>query len=169
MRHLVLLATVLTAVFLITPAMGFAHGELVNDSDKSIPVLSLMDSQGKPFAKLFMSGKEMTINHYNYPDAGAGYYEALEGNHCYIPFTIGGLGGLLVDRVEWDDKGRTISIKGLRPYFESGEKMRITSDVNNPKLRDGILYLKLAGKGNVEYQFRIMFGIGVYVEPPLHE
>jgi hypothetical protein len=109
----------------------------------------------------------MSVNHYNYPESGAGYYEALEGHDYYIPFTNGGLGGLLVDRVAWDDTGKTIAVKGLRPFFDGAEKIKITSDVSNPRIENGALYLKLEGKGEQVFQFKILFGIGVSIIPPL--
>ena len=160
---------VLMVMYLTIPTMGFAHGEFTNDSGKPVRILDLNDSQGKPFAQLFMTGKKMSIDHYNYPESGAGYYEALEGHDYYIPFTSGGLGGLHVDKVEWDDKGNTIAIKGLRPFFDGAEQIKITSDVKHPKIKDGILYLRLAGKGNLEYQFKIIFGVGISITPSLYQ
>ncbi len=160
---------VLLAVLLLMPGLGWSHGEFENDGDKPVKILDLNDSKGKPFARLFMTGKKMTIDHYNYPESGAGYYEALDDQHYYIPFTTGGLGGLHVDRVEWDDSGRLIGIKGLRPFFDGAGQIKITSDVTNPKIEDGILFLFLDGKGKKAYRFKIMFGLGVSIEPSLYE
>jgi hypothetical protein len=160
---------VLTIMCLIMPSMGFSHGEFTNDSGKPVRILDLNDSQGKPFARLFMTGKKMSIDHYNYPESGAGYYEALEGHDYYIPFTSGGLGGLHVDRVEWDDTGKIMAVKGLRSFFDGAEQIKITSDVTHPKIKDGILYLRLAGRGNTEYQFKIVFGIGISIIPSLYQ
>ena len=64
---------VLMVMYLTIPTMGFAHGEFTNDSGKPARILDLNDSQGKPFARLFMTGKKMSIDHYNYPESGAGY------------------------------------------------------------------------------------------------
>jgi len=154
---------------LATPCLSFAHGEITNSSGKPLKVLDLNDTQGKPFARLFMSGERMTIDHYNYPESGAGYYEALEGNYYYIPFTKGGLGGLHVDKVEWDENGKTIAIKGLRPFFDGAEQIKITSDVTDPKIEDGIVYLRLKGKADTEFKFKVIYGVGISIEPQLDE
>jgi len=159
----------LMVMCVMSPSLGSAHGEFNNDSGKPVKILDLNDSEGKPFARLFMTGKKMSIDHYNYPESGAGYYEALEGHEYYIPFTSGGLGALHVDRVEWDETGKTVALKGLRPFFDGAEQIRITSDVMQPKIKDGILYLRLAGKGNKEYQFKIVYGIGTSITPSLYE
>jgi len=158
----------MVACFLV-PSLCLGHGEFNNDTGKPVRILDLNDSDGKPFARLFMAGKKMSIDHYNYPESGAGYYEALDGHDYYIPFTSGGLGGLHVDRVEWDDTGKTIAIKGLRPFFDGGEQIKITSDLAKPQIKDGVLYLKLDGKGDKEYQFKIVFGIGISITPSLYE
>lgn len=160
---------VLIVVYFFVSGVCFGHGEFENDTGKPVRILDLNDSEGKPFARLFLTGKKMTIDHYDYPASGAGYYEALEGHDYYIPFTSGGLGGLHVERVEWDDSGKTIAVKGLRPFFDGGEQVKITSDVTNPKIQDGILYLKLDDKSGKEYQFKIVFGIGVSITPSLYE
>jgi hypothetical protein len=160
---------VLVAVCFLVPAVCCGHGEFNNDTGKPVRILDLNDSEGKPFARLFMTGKKMSIDHYNYPETGAGYYQALEGHDYYIPFTSGGLGGLRVDRVAWDDTGKTVAVNGLRPFFDGGEQIKIISDVSRPKIQDGILYLKLEGKGDKEYQFKIVFGIGVSITPSLYE
>jgi hypothetical protein len=160
---------ILLIMCLIMPSTVFSHGEFTNDSGKPVRILDLNDSEGKPFARLFMTGKKMTIDHYNYPESGAGYYEALEGHDFYIPFTSGGLGGLHVDKVEWDKDGKIIGVQGLRPVFEGAEQIKITSDVANPKIKDGVLFLKLDGKGDREFQFKIVFGIGVSITPSLYE
>jgi hypothetical protein len=155
--------------FVATPCLSFAHGEITNSSGKPLKVLDLNDAQGKPFARLFMSGEKMTIDHYNYPESGAGYYEALEGNYYYIPFTKGGLGGLHVHKVEWDEHGKTIAIKGLQPFFDGAEKIEITSDVTNPKIKDGAVCLRLKGSAGTEFKFDIVYGLGISIEPPLDE
>jgi hypothetical protein len=159
----------LMAVCVLVSSVCYGHGEFNNDTGKPVRILDLNDSEGKPFARLFMTGKKMTIDHYNYPESGAGYYEALEGHDYYIPFVSGGLGGLRVDRVEWDDAGKVIGIKGLRPFFDGAELMKIMSDVTNPKIEDGILYLKLDREADKEHQFKIVFGIGISIVPSLYE
>lgn len=168
MKHAMVFGIIISMLCLVMPRPGSAHGEFTNDSGKPVRILDLNDANGKPFARLFMTGKKMTINHYNYPESGAGYYEALKGHDYLIPFTTGGLGGLHVDRVEWDDTGKTVAIKGLRPFFDAAEQLRIVSDVVRPKIQDGVVYLKLAGKGDKEYRFRILFGIGVSITPSLY-
>ena len=74
-----------------------------------------------------------------------------------------------VDRIEWDNEGKTITVKGLRPLFESSREIKISSEVKDPKLEDGILYLKLEGKGDTEFRFKIVFGNGVSIDPPLED
>jgi hypothetical protein len=169
MTKKVVFALALTVMCLMAAGFCFAHGEFTNDSGKPVRILDLNDSGGKPFATLFMTGKKMSIDHYNYPESGAGYYEALEGRDYYIPFTRDGLGGLHVKKVEWDDTGKAIVIEGLRPFFDGAEQIKITSDVAKPKIKDGTLLLKLDGKGDKEYQFKIVFGIGVSITPPLYQ
>ncbi|MBW2107220.1 MAG: hypothetical protein JRI36_00940 [Deltaproteobacteria bacterium] len=170
MRQVLMIAAVLSVLGLVGANTGHAHGQFTNTTGRPLRILDLNDIHGKPFARLVMTGEKMTINHYNYPESGAGYYEALPGHDYFIPFTSSGvLGGLHVDKVAWDDAGKTIAIEGLRPFFDGAEKIRITSDVRAPKIQDGILYLKLAGHGNQEYGFKIVFGLGVSITPPLNQ
>ncbi len=169
MKRSAIALTVFAFLTLIGLQAGFAHREIENKSGKPVPVLDLNNAEGKPFARLYMTGENMSVDHYQYPESGAGYYEGLEGHTYYIPFTRGGLGGLQVDKIEWDEQGRIIAVKGLRPYFDGAEKIEITSDVSSPRIEDGILYLKLKKKGNKDYQFIIRYGIGISIEPSLYE
>jgi hypothetical protein len=147
----------------------FAHREITNKSGKPVRVMDLNNAEGKPFATLFMTGEAMSIDHYQYPESGAGYYKAVEGHTYYVPFTQGGLGGLHVDKIAWDEKGKTIAIEGLQPYFDGAEKFPIISDVSRPRIKDGVLYLKLKNKKEKEHQFIIRYGIGISIEPSLYE
>jgi hypothetical protein len=165
-KLLVILLAIL-ANFAITQ-QAFAQRKLANNSGKPFPIMSIRDSQGVVFAKLYISvGKEMTLGFTGDPIAGAGFYEAVTNNYYYVPFEKGGFGGLHVDKIEWDDQGKLISIKNLRPFFEGSKQIAITSDVKEPKIKDGILYLKLDGKGDTEFKFNTLFGKGVSIEPPI--
>jgi len=161
--------TAVALLFMAGPNAGLAHREITNKSGKPVRVMELNNEEGKPFARLFMTGKNMSIDHYKFPESGAGYYEALEGHFYYIAFTEGGLGGLHVDKIVWDDTGKTIAIKGLRPFFDGADRIQIISDATNPRIEDGILTLQLKHKGGKEYKFNIRFGIGVSIEPSLYE
>jgi hypothetical protein len=165
---MVMIRTCLICIILLIAApASFGDRKIVNNSGKPVAVRAIVDSKGTPFAELYMTGKEMIFDDYGEISLGAGYYLALENNYYYIPFSKGGFGGLHVDRIEWDDAGKTTSIKGLRPFFESAEEIKITSDVNNPKLADGVLFLKLDGHGDLEFKFSMAFGKGTNIDPPV--
>jgi hypothetical protein len=169
MKRVAILLAVFTVLACFDLQSVFAHREITNQSGKPVRVMDLNDAQGKPFARLFMTGEKMSIDHYQYPESGAGYYEALEGETYLIPFTTGGLGGLHVDRIEWDDTGKTVAVKGLRPYFDGAQKIDIVSDTEKPRIENGVLYLRLKQKETKEYRFTILYGMGVSIEPSLYE
>ena len=148
-------------------SLAWAQRKFVNESGDPIEILTLRDSKGIPFAQLFMSGKEMIVDNTGTPVSGPGFYKALPNNYHYVPFMRGGFGGLHVDKIEWDDSGKTISIERLEPVFESEKNIKISSDVSKPKLIDGVLHLKLEGYGKTDFQFRFSYGKGVSINPPL--
>jgi hypothetical protein len=99
-------------------AQNLAGQVLQNDSGRDFPILTLSDSHNVPFAKLYIAkGHKMawdkTGDQVVY---GAGYFDALPNNYYYVPTLsaangwIGGLGGLHVSRIDWDDDGKTTSI-----------------------------------------------------------
>ncbi|MBM3860332.1 MAG: hypothetical protein FJ395_11860 [Verrucomicrobia bacterium] len=162
----------IAALAMLATDDALAQRKIVNDSGKPRAIQNLVDSSGQPFARLFMSGKEMVLDANGEPTSGAGYYEAAASNYYYLATTMtctGGFGGLHVGKVEWDDTGKTTSISGLEPLFEAEKSLKIVSDVKNPKLVDGILSLKFEGKGDVEYKFKIVFGKIISIEPSLRE
>ena len=173
MRTLMIL---ITAFAMLVASDALAQRKIVNESGKPRPIQTIVDSSGQPFARLFMSGKMIILDSDGYPASGAGYYEAVPSNYFYLATAMtctGGFGGLHVAKVEWNDTGKTTAITGLGPFFETAKeisttgKIAITSDVKNPKLVDGTLFLKLEGKGDVEYKFKIVFGKIVSIKPPL--
>jgi len=147
-----------------------AQRRFVNESGKPLALMKLLDSKGIHFATLYMTGKEMVIDAFKNPVKGAGAYEAVSNNYYnifFITFSIPGgeqMFGLHVRRVEWDDTGKTVSIDILDPYLECKEKIRIVSDIKQPKLHDGLLYLRLEGNPTTEFAFDIRFGKGQSVK-----
>ncbi|MGD0383460.1 MAG: hypothetical protein ABSA77_08070 [Thermoguttaceae bacterium] len=163
------IALLLAAIGMLGADEPSSQRRFVNNTGKPYPLVKLRDSKGVHISTLYMSGKEMVFDTKQEPIKGAGYYEAVKDNYHYVPFSKGGFGGLNVDRIEWDETGKTVAVVGLRPFFEARSNIKITSDVKKPKLKDGILYLKFEGQGDNEFKFKIVFGTGVSIEPPLPE
>ena len=94
-------------------------------------------------AKLGMAG-------YDGPDSGQ-YSPFEEGQLCYLD----------MEKLEWDDKGRTTLISGLGPFLKTTGKekeIKITSDRIHPKIADGNVYIKLEGHGDSEFWVKMLFG-----------
>jgi len=93
--------------------------------------------------------------------------------------------GIQVRKLEWDGSGKLVSVEGLASeldyitddrFFGSGPSGRkasiknanhinITSDIAKPKIVAGVLYLKLAGKGDQEYKLETSFQSGKSIAP----
>jgi hypothetical protein len=137
-----------------------------NGSTSPMMIAQVTDYSGGVTGGLYaMPGETMVLQN-GKPASGAGYYEGAAGGWHFVLFA-GDYCGLHVDKVQWDKSGKTVAIEGLRPFVDAEKQIKITSDVKKPKLVDGILYLKLEGRGDVEYGFKIVYGQGISVDPPL--
>jgi hypothetical protein len=105
------------------------------------------------------------------PVSGAGFYKADPGSYVLINKQFGSLTpvefekkecdcSLRVERVAWDHDGGLTEIFGLHPtlYLDDNNKIAITSDLKNPKITNGKLYITLEGRGTTEYAVEILFG-----------
>jgi hypothetical protein len=105
------------------------------------------------------------------PVAGAGFYKADPGSYVLINKQFGSLTpvefekkecdcSLRVERVAWDHDGGLAEISGLHPtlYLDDDKNIAITSNLKNPKIANGKLYITLEGKGTAEYAVEILFG-----------
>ncbi len=72
-----------------------------------------------------------------------------------------------VRRIAWDDYGHTISVAGLRPVllWTDGHRSAEIKITAAPKVVDGFICLKLAGKGDKEYKLKASFGRGKTILP----
>lgn len=100
------------------------------------------------------------------PIHGAGYCQAAPNDYCFVssPLSIfwdGGMGGgVHVQRIEWDDSGKTTKITGIDPTFDGMNQWSITSE----KLVDGVLFVTFKEQGRKKYKFKIVFGKIVSIE-----
>lgn len=167
-----LLALLSVVVLLLCSSAPVAAGQKIVNKDKTpSKVTVITNSKGEPRSALYMTGEEMVFGDDGWPNSGSGYIEALPGNTYYIPFQNleeagkPKFGGLRVQRIDWDASGRTVSIKGLQSEFEAEKNIKIVSDVNKPKMEDGVLYLRFQGAGDKEFKVTIKFGKGALIEP----
>jgi hypothetical protein len=116
-----------------------------------------------------MTGKEMIFDSSQKPIKGAGYIQALPGKYimilvlveCEFPAPRGIKYiqlAISVNRVDWDDEGKTTNIQRINPIIGTslGGKFKILSDLDKPKLTNGILHISLGNMG--DYSFQILFG-----------
>ena len=176
MRHRLFQGTVTTLLSLFAVYPASATHKVVNNAPKPLMAVQLTNSEGTPTARLYIVPKEeMVFGDDGWPVSGAGYIEAIEGRTYYVPFVWNGkngetkFAGLRVERIEWDQAGRLVSVKGLKNVFESEPSMEISSDTTKPKVDDGVLHLMFKEKGDTEYKFKIVLGKIVSIEPSLWE
>lgn len=174
---MVLLALVITAP---------AQQRVPVRGDRPVALMSMTDDQGKECGTLYvLPGETIAFDGTQHPTAGAGYYE---GNpDCDVPvgtyseatagFSAVTFEGnqnsyltLRVHKIEWDHNGNLRSIDGLRPSLElmtiegiepnqkTSKQIGITSDVREPKIADGRLYITLQNRGSREYWVKTRFG-----------
>ena len=167
MKMLYMFLGIMVFAVVITPAALFSQS-IRNEGPDDVCISNIMDVKGHYFAALFvLPGQTMTLKG-GKVIKGGGYYKALPGEHYYIPFGPP-FCGLNVDRIQWNDTGKTVSIEGLQAFVDAENKIQILSDVKNPNLVDGILHLKLEGRSNIDYMFKIVFGQGISIIPPLFQ
>jgi hypothetical protein len=185
------LAAVVWIGFLILPGLSFGQGTIsldthgvvfVNDSVKPSLVTKLTDSEKKHYADIFVMGRaKMAMSDKGWPMSGAGFIQTLNGRTYNVIFAKldskekgtpkGRVVFLWVKKIQWDDSGKTISVDGLLPQVgytdgqDISEMIKVTSDVTKPKIVDGVLYLKLAGKADREYGFDASYGRGKSISP----
>jgi hypothetical protein len=145
-------------------------------------LLTITGSDGKPVAKLCITSGDMAFDSNQNIAQGAGFMRAEPGKfyHVIPTFQCGehyqqlGIG---LSWLEWDDNGKTLSVRGLEPIIDSssGDKYEITSDLEHPLVEDGILKITIKDKG--DFSFKIEFdgnrgarmvedGCPFYKEPP---
>lgn len=150
-------------------SLSTAARKIVNHDNSPLAVVQLTNADGSyQTATIYITPKgEMLLGDSGWPIKGAGYLEAVPDRSLYIGFQwgIGKFGGIRVKKIEWDNTGKLVSISGLGPTFEYEPDLKFTSDLSKPTIRDGVLYLRLEGKGNQEYAFKTLFGKGLVIEP----
>jgi hypothetical protein len=158
-----------------------------NDGAKPFAVFDVVYKQGKTAAVLYlMPGETMTFDSSGVQNSGAGYYEAVRGDYFYLqnkrdqkspsgrPIMFEGhvtFCTIHVDRISWDHSGRLTAISGIRPDGKltgpaadaKAADTEVTSDVKNPKIANGNLYITLAGHGATEYWLKVQFGFVVAI------
>lgn len=94
-----------------------------------------------------------------------GVLQATPGHYLHVVLTVSCASNrtqlqLGFTRLEWGQDGKTTSVRGLEPVMVELFKgnMKITSDLEAPKLKDGILTITVEGKGDVD--FNILYGHG---------
>lgn len=173
------LSVLVLAITTIQCSMSHASGQAIkNTSDKPVILCGLKTSKGTTFGHLYvMPGETMIVGDGAMPVYGAGFYQAVEGDYIFIRTDFkyrsalfeGRLVGLRVDRIRWDQQGRTVAVAGLRSFLEAKENIAITSNVQKPKIRNGNLYITLEGRGEQEYWVAMRFGQIVGIGKPAAE
>jgi hypothetical protein len=162
-----------TAVGQLSGTMSgdFRNRVIRNDGASPLPLINIY-SEGEHIARLYvLPGETMRFDKSAQPFFGAGYYEA-EPNKYFFVQALGMddwqldqnlfLPSIRVDKIQWDREGQLTNLIGLRPFVyqakELGKNFAIISDVKNPKIANGNLYVKLEGRGETEYWLKIIFG-----------
>jgi hypothetical protein len=159
-------------VVLATSSSAFGQRSLHNGSPKPACVTSVYLA-GKEVAHLCVpGGATLDVDAKGKPTGGAGYYEAQAGEYFPVQTdtdhfqalmfekTICNTDTLRVDKIAWDENGKLTTIEGLRSTFctDGDQGLTIVSDVKNPKIVNGNLYIKLGDHGTTEYWVRLQFG-----------
>src|SRR4051812_42660008 len=167
-RSISLLIAFVMTLFLVSRGEAAARA-IQNDSGKPVQVMVITGGAGQAVGGLYVLGGQTMVfdDAGQAPMHGAGYYEAANGE-SYLCVSEAGFArarfeqqncGVRVDRIEWNDDGTLKSIAGLRPGLELSEKtIAIPSDVSNPRVEMGNVYVKLAGYGDAEYFIKFRFG-----------
>jgi hypothetical protein len=168
-RQTTLLLIVLIVIGSAFTSPAHAQRTIKNETGHDRAIMGINDTSGVVNSELYIKkDATMTVDASKDPIKGAGFYQAKKGNYYFVHgFPAEFLGGLHVEKIEWDDDGKTVAITGLDPVLDALPQMKIVSDVVNPKIKGGIHYLKLEDKGDTEYQLKILFGKVVSVTPRL--
>lgn len=127
----------------------------------------ITDSKGNKVADLFVTGKKAIVDFNGRVVKGAGFLQAVAGKYVHVSviikrskpnkdganykqFLIG------VNRIEWNDEGKTTLISGLKPFIETDvdEKWKLVSDLTKPTIKDGLLVLDIEQKGRVSIDIK---------------
>jgi hypothetical protein len=180
LRHV--LACALLAAVLGVPQLSPGQQAFKNTTDKPFMIANIGDENGKPYAQLFaMPGAKMIMSPITgWPISGAGFIQAVEGRKYCVSFTTNlstttrkgvVVAGIYLAKISWDESGKIVSVEGLSPEIDltgdglNNKKIKITSDLTKPKIADGCLYLKVAGKPDQECKMEAAFGKGKSITP----
>jgi hypothetical protein len=129
-------------------------------------ILDLMDA-GRRVGDVCLTSKDTVFNANQRFIKGSGYIQAVKGHfHNVIvnmkyrkqgakdesinQIAIG------INRIDWDEDGRTIRLTGVRPYIEDwfGAKLSVHGDLETPPLADGIVTLEIEKIGKIPIDIR---------------
>ncbi|MGD0938285.1 MAG: hypothetical protein ABR905_01150 [Terracidiphilus sp.] len=171
--------TLFAAFALVTPAFALHLEPVRNDHNYPLPVVDIEDADKGVVAQLFvLPGETMKLDEKENPAAGAGFYQAEQGEVYYIvipprlplPRYASNLCPcvLEVDKIGWSRDGTLTSVTGFRPFLitAAGVKIPILSDVANPKMAKSKLYFKLKGHDWGDYWVLTHYGQVVDVGGP---
>ena len=152
--------------------LGFAQqnysGTTVNnDSGKPLKLISITDEQGKKMADVFMTGKQMQFDNKQRPIKGGGFIQALPGKYFHIILLVNCTEKTVrkqqrkyiqlgVNRIEWDEQGKTIDIRGVEGVIKTSleEEFKVVSDLERPVVKDGVLTISVERKGDIPLVIR---------------
>ncbi|MGA2603808.1 MAG: ankyrin repeat domain-containing protein [Verrucomicrobiia bacterium] len=157
-----------SVVFSQTAYPDYSNQHIKNSAGAPLGLINIAGSDGQTVATLYITGKDAYFGPNQVLTKGSGYIQSIPDNFFRIlPVVRYKKNGeakelfhqvaLYVRRIEWDDNGMTTHIVGIKPEMDTddGEKMHITSDVQNPTLNAGLLLLEIKelGKVSAEMQF----------------
>ena len=159
--------SVLLACILFSTASALAQYRIKNEKGEPIGILDIPDSKGDKIAVLYITGIEAAFDANQRLLKGAGYIQAEKGKHIHVSIIIerskpkegaSNIKQLVLglNRIEWDDDGKTTAASGMEPIIETslGEKWKITSNLEKPAVKNGLLLVYVEGKGKVSLDIK---------------
>jgi hypothetical protein len=167
LKHLVILAVSICGAASLLAQQNYANTHINNASGKPIGLMDITDGSGKAIATLFITGKEASFDSNQKIFKGAGYIQAVTNQYIHIVFTIKhqkkgekdvnySQMQLGVNRIDWDDDGKTTHISGINPTIEAmfSDGFKITSDLKTPSLTNGVLNVDIEKQGKVSLEIK---------------
>jgi hypothetical protein len=144
----------------------YSNTRVKNTSGQPLGLMGIQD-HGKKVATLYITGAEATFGPNQGLMKGSGYVQALPNESvsliAFFRYRDSGETninfeefGIRVNRIEWNDDGKTTSISGMSPVAQTDlhESLKIISDPTSPILTNGVLVLDVEKLGKIYVDFR---------------
>ena len=146
---------------------NYSNTTVNNTTGAPINLMDIVGSDGKTAASLYITGNA-TFGPNQVMVKGSGYIQALPGEtvNLIAIYRFKNAGedevnydefGIKVNRVDWDEDGRTTHISGIDSLAKTDVhgSLKITSDLSSPTLtKDGAIVLEVEKLGKVTVDFR---------------